>query len=151
MALSLRIILAVFMLVASFAALADDERAQFNYTLHCQGCHLAEAEGFAGKVPVIKDFAGYFLHSQTGREFLIRVPGVALSALDHSEVAELMNWLLRTHSADQLPDPYTPFTAAEVQKLRGDPENDPAATREIILAELAAELPDLASELTNDH
>jgi hypothetical protein len=129
MALSLRIILAVIMLVASFAALADDERAQFNYTLHCQGCHLPEAEGFAGKVPVIKDFAGYFLHSQTGREFLIRVPGVALSALDHSE----------------------PFTAAEVQILRRDPERDPATTREIILAELAAELPGLASELTIDH
>ena len=61
--------LAFLLLVLSGAALADDRRAQVNYMLHCQGCHLPEAEGFEGKVPPMKDYVGYFLHSQDGREF----------------------------------------------------------------------------------
>ena len=132
------------------AAFADDERAHVNYMLHCQGCHLPAAEGFAGKVPVMKDFAGYFLHSQEGREFLIRVPGVALSALDDDEIAELMNWLLQTHSQDQLPDPYIAFTETEVAQLRKDPERDPERARLKILGQIATELPALASDLANN-
>lgn len=125
---------------------ADDRRAEVNYMLHCQGCHLPKAEGFPGRVPAMKDFVGYFLHSQEGREFLIRVPGVAQSALDDAEVAELMNWLLRTYSAAQVPEGSAPFTPEEVAALRTDPEQQPAARRESILAGLAAGLPALADE-----
>ncbi len=141
----------VFMtFVASSIASADDQRAHFNYMLHCQGCHLPAAEGFAGKVPVMKDFVGYFLHSQEGREFLIRVPGVSHSALSDGEIVELMNWLLQTHSADQLPEPYTPFTETEVAQLRQDPEGDPERTRLRILGQIATELPALASDMANN-
>jgi len=113
--------------------------------LHCQGCHLPEAEGVDGRVPPMKDFVGYFLHSEEGREFLIRVPGVAHSALSSEEVAELMNWLLQSFSAGQLPDPFTPYTREEVEALRGDPERDPEAARVRILSALAMKLPDVAS------
>lgn len=113
--------------------------------LHCQGCHLPAAEGFAGRVPAMKDFVGYFLHSREGREFLIRVPGVAYSALDHAEVAELMNWLLLSFSAAQLPEPFSPYTPAEVARLRADPEADPDGARRDILADLAASLPGVAA------
>jgi len=119
--------------------------------LHCQGCHLPEAAGFEDRVPPIKDFSGYFLHSQEGRNFLIRVPGVSRSALSDSEIAELMNWLLQTYSESQLPDRFEPFTEAEVASLRVDPEPDPAAARELILNNLADELPLLAAELTKNN
>lgn len=128
------------------SALADDKRAHVNYMLHCQGCHLPEAQGFEGKVPPMKDFAGYFLHSGEGREFLIRVPGVAQSALNDGELAELMNWLLVTFSAEQLPDRYVPFTDDEVASLRQDPVIDPATSRELILNRLSADIPVLAAE-----
>ena len=128
------------------SALADNERAHVNYMLHCQGCHLPEAQGFEGKVPPMKDFVGYFLHSGEGRDFLIRVPGVAQSALDDGEVAELMNWLLVTFSAKQLPDRYVPFTDHEVASLRQDPIRDPATSRELILNRLSADIPVLAAE-----
>ncbi len=150
MAVRFQYIIVFILLAASSIASADDERAHFNYMLHCQGCHLPAAEGFAGKVPVMKDYVGYFLHSQEGRDFLIRVPGVAYSALDDGEIVELMNWLLQTHSADQLPDPYTPFTEMEVSQLRKDPEDDPERTRLRILGQIAAELPSLASDLANN-
>ena len=91
-----RLVAAMFLVLAcgGAGAGADDERAHVNYMLHCQGCHLPQTEGFPGKVPPIRDFVGYFLHSQEGREFLVRVPGVAQSALSDEEVAELMNWLV---------------------------------------------------------
>ena len=134
-------------LVACGTALADDRRAEVNYMLHCQGCHLPEAEGFDGKVPPMKDFVGYFLHVPEGREFVIRVPGVSRSALNDSELAELMNWLLVTYSSGQLPSAFSPYTADEVAKLREDPEPDPESTRNIILATLADDYPAVAAEL----
>jgi len=139
--------LLLLVLMSTAAAQADDRRAEVNYMLHCQGCHLPEAAGFPGRVPPIKDFAGYFLHSDEGRNFLIRVPGVAQSALGDDEVAELMNWLLNSYSADQLPADYTPFTAAEVSRLREDPEHDPQATRAAILERLAAANPALGATI----
>jgi len=139
----------VLMLIGN-ASLADDRRAHVNYMLHCQGCHLPDARGLEGKVPPIKDFAGYFLHSQEGRAFLIRVPGVAHAALNNTEITEMMNWLLRSFSVEQLPDEFVPFTVAEVAQLRLDPETDPDGTRTVILANIATVLPSLAAELINE-
>ena len=70
---------AIALLLATGAA-ADDHRAEVNYMLHCQVCHLPQAEGHDGKVPPMKDFAGYFLRFKEGRDVLIRVPGVAHAA-----------------------------------------------------------------------
>ena len=130
-------------LLLTIAVAADDRRAEVNYMLHCQGCHLPQAEGHEGKVPPVKDFAGYFLHSEEGRDFLIRVPGVAYAALTDEEVAELMNWLLQSFSADQLPANFAPFSASEVRSLRANPESTPDAARQRILASIANDLPQL--------
>ena len=118
----------------------DPERARVNYMLHCQGCHLPDATGTPGKVPGMKDFVGNFLHSPEGRAYVIRVPGVATAQLTDSDVAELMNWLLTTYSAEQLPESFEPFTGEEVAGLRKDPDGDPAASRQRILDSMAATL-----------
>ena len=132
-------------------AVADDRRAEVNYMLHCQGCHLPNAEGHEGRVPPMKNFVGYFLHSEEGREFLIRVPGVAQSALDDEELAELMNWLLLKHSEAQLPDAFEPFSISEVAALRSDPVSDPETTRQRLLNDIAARKPALAAELADSR
>ncbi len=129
-------------------ALADDDRARFNYMIHCQGCHLPEAEGYRDRVPRMNNFLGYFLHSREGRDFVIRVPGVSLAQLPDDEIAELMNWLINAYSAEQRPDEFVPYTESEVNALRKSPEADPLATRLRILEAIAAEQPDLAQELT---
>jgi len=129
---------------------ADDHRASVNYMIHCQGCHLPDAIGFSGKVPRMKNFVGYFLHSKEGREFVIRVPGVATASLPDDELAELMNWLLLTHSAEQLPDTFEPFSVEEVGALRPDLEGNPDKTRMRILEKIAEDLPSLARELAQD-
>jgi hypothetical protein len=128
-------------------ATANDHRAGINYMIHCQGCHLPEAIGFAGKVPRMKDFVGYFLHSKEGREFVIRVPGVATSSLPDDELTELMNWLLRTYSSGQLPESFVPYSVAEVAALRPDLEQNPGKARMRILETISRDLPSLAAEL----
>jgi len=135
----------VFGLVNNVAA--DDQRARNNYMIHCQGCHLPEAEGLPGKVPRMKNFLGYFLHSQAGRQFIIRVPGVSTSALQDDQVTELMNWLLFTYSAPQLPESFVPFTVDEIAALRQDIELDPETTRRVILERIAARVAGLQREL----
>ena len=145
-----RPVIAVMAMGLMSVANADDHRARINYMIHCQGCHLPEAVGFAGKVPRMKDFVGYFLHSKEGREFIVRVPGVATSSLPDGQLTELMNWLLLTYSAEQLPEPFVPFSVAEVAALRPDLEADPETTRMHILRQIAEELPALASDLEQD-
>lgn len=143
----------LFLLLCCGPAAADvtgERRAQVNYMLHCQGCHLPEAEGMDGRVPPMKDFVGFFLHSKEGRDFLIRVPGVASAALNDEELAELMNWLVRSFSAAQLPEPFTPYSDEEVGSLRADPERDPEAARRMILAALAKKFPDVRASLDDE-
>lgn len=147
MAVIARLVLAMTLFAAACTARADDRRAHVNYMLHCQGCHLPATEGMEGKVPPMKEFVGWFLHSDEGREFLIRVPGVSQSALDDVELAELMNWILLTHSRSQLPDDFEPFSADEVRRLRGDPEPEPQVTRQRILEQIARSKPELARAL----
>ena len=134
---------AILLLLCTFV-LADDRRAEVNYMLHCQGCHLPDASGFEGRVPPMKDFVGWFLHSDEGRRFVVRVPGVAQSALDDEELAELVNWLLVTFSAAQLPDSFVQYTPDEVGLLRLHPEPDPVATRTRIIDDLAEAYPALS-------
>lgn len=146
-ALMARAILLLVAISAAAVASADDRRAHFNYMMHCQGCHLPDATGYPGKVPRMKDFVGYFLHSQDGREFLLRVPGVSTSALADEPLTELMNWLMQTYSAQQMPPGVAPFSVVEVAALRQDPESDPETARRQILQRIADDVPALAIEL----
>ncbi|MEM7278653.1 MAG: cytochrome c, class I [Pseudomonadota bacterium] len=131
-------------LLAAAPSFADDARAKNNYLIHCQGCHLPNAIGMQGKVPPMNDFVGFFMHSQQGREYLIRVPGVAGSTLSDAHLAELMNWLLITHSNPQMPEKVRLFSAGEVGKLRRSPLFDPEKRRIEVLRSLAKEEPGLA-------
>lgn len=70
-----------------------------------------------------------------------------MAALPDDEIAELMNWLINTYSAEQRPAEFVPYTQSEVNILRQSPEADPLTTRSRILRAIAAEQPDLAQEL----
>lgn len=93
---------------------------QFNYILHCQGCHLADGAATPGKIPPLIG-TGRFLAVEGGREFLVRVPGVSLSIVPDDELAELINWMLYRFSADDVPADFEPYTAEEVGRYRQEP------------------------------
>ena len=118
----LRTALALSALAFALAAAGTAAAAspQFNYILHCQGCHLADGAATPGKIPPLIG-TGRFLAVDGGREFLVRVPGVSLSIIPDDELAELMNWMLYRFSADDMPADFEPYTAEEVGRYRQEP------------------------------
>lgn len=117
---------------------SNPARAQFNYMMHCQGCHGADGVGAAGgAVPTMKGFLGNFLKVDRGREFLVRVPGSANADMSDAALAEVLNWLLPRISAAQIPDDFEPYGEAEVGRWRAEPLQDVAGLRESLIARLA--------------
>jgi len=99
------------------ADMAQAKRIEVDYALHCQGCHLPDGSGSAGKVPDLRQSLAHFLRVPGGREFLVQVPGVATSRLDDAGTARLLNWMVETMGGG-LPCTVQPFTAEEVGNLR---------------------------------
>lgn len=109
----------------------NNTRARVNYMLNCQGCHGANGEGNKRTdVPRMRDQVGNFLRVPGGREYLVQVPGSANASVNDAQLAELLNWMLPSISADQLPKNFKPYTEAEIKALRYSPEEDVQGTRE---------------------
>jgi mono/diheme cytochrome c family protein len=108
---------------ASTAMLGVDnpQRAQQSWILNCRGCHGAAAQGFSASTPPIAGTVAGFLSVTGGRDYLVRVPGVATAPLPDSEVAELLNWMLWTYDARNIPSDFVPFSPSEVRRLRRNP------------------------------
>ena len=100
---------------------SDPQRAEYNWVMHCRGCHGFDARGSKGGAPNMVGEVGWFLHSVEGRAFLGRVPGVAFVELPDNEVAELLNWLTQKFDKAGVPKPFKPYSAEEVGQLRKIP------------------------------
>ncbi|MCM2331328.1 hypothetical protein SAMN05216229_1199 [Geopseudomonas sagittaria] len=95
--------------------------AATNYQLQCRGCHLGSGEGAPrNDTPKMAGFVGNFLRVAGGREFLVRVPGVAQAALSDAQIAELLNWILEPGgmAGASTPANFQPYSAEEVGKVR---------------------------------
>jgi hypothetical protein len=102
------------------------------------GCHGFQAEGVPGKVPPLAHSLGRFMRTAAGRNYLLRVPGAANSALSDAQLAAVLNWLVQQYNSDELV-PGTPmFTAAEVTASRHTPLVSVLATRREVVRDLAA-------------
>jgi cytochrome c551/c552 len=99
----------------------NPRRAQQNWMLNCRGCHGASARIVTQAAPDIAGAVGQFLSVSGGREYLVRVPGVASAPLVDAEVAELLNWMIWTYDRDNAPSDFEPFSAPEVHRLRRMP------------------------------
>ena len=119
---------------------ANEILARQNYILNCQGCHLPDGSGSEGSVPKMNDFVGYFLHVPGGREFIVQVPGAAGAPISDRELADVMNWMLLNFSKNELPDPYVPYSAEEIGKLRKEPLIDMHHRREELIARIRDKL-----------
>ena len=121
------------------AAMASAATPQFNYLLHCGGCHIEDGSGMGDIVPDLNKDMGYFASTAEGRSYLVRVPGAAQSPLSDSDLAELMNWMLRTFSAADAPAPYT---EAEITTHRRTPMHDVQRVRKVLLEQRDADSQD---------
>jgi len=92
--------------------------AQTMWMLNCQGCHRADGGGTGNQVPAMPGIVARFLTVPGGREYLIRVPGVATSPLTDDALAVLVNWMLEKFDPENIPADFTPYVPAEVSSLR---------------------------------
>lgn len=122
----------------SFAHAGQDAGTpKLNYRLHCAGCHVIDGSGLPRVgIPSFRHRLGYFLNTEGGREFLIQVPGASHSPLSNAELAELMNWMLKAFSADEIPGGARAFTAEEVTVLRRNRLVDVPGRRDEVTSEI---------------
>jgi len=115
---------AVFLLSAALPAVAapalpELTSPQSDYVEHCSGCHGMQGNSAPADIPVLRDRVGYFMCSPQGRDYLIRLPNVAYSAIsDNQELADMMNFVVFGLGGDSAPKTAKPFTAPEVARLR---------------------------------
>lgn len=114
----------------------NSQRALFNYQMFCQGCHTPDGSGTRG-VPPMKGQVGYFTQTKSGREYLVQVPGSAISMLNSADLAEVLNWVVREFSGASLNSAFEPYTPSEVARLRQQPLNEIIQRRGEILADIA--------------
>ena len=131
-------VLLTLLVVWGTTAVVRAETPPINYMLQCQGCHLADGAGSPGAVPPLRNLVGKFLRVSGGREYLIRVPGSAQSALSNRELAELLSWIIRRFGPEQDAANLAPFSAEEVGSARGRPLIDVESVRRDLLRRIAA-------------
>ena len=111
-------------------------RAAQTYASNCQGCH-GESGRSVAEIPVLAGRVGYFARIPQGRRYLAQVPNVALNPSSDADIAEMLNWLLRSFSRAQLPADFKPYTASEVGELR-QARIDVVRTRQRVIEALVA-------------
>lgn len=116
----------------SRAALAP----QAAYQLHCMGCHGADGSGDATRVPAVNQAMQRFAATAEGRNYLIRVPGIATSPLSDADLTALLNWMLKDFATPGAAPP-ADFSVAEVSAARRHPLADVAAARLRVMALMA--------------
>ena len=113
---------------------AEQERFNppaFSYLLHCSGCHIEDGSGDPPEVPDLRKNLDKLLRSETGRGYMLRVPGVTDTPVTPREMAELMNWLI-AEFYPELQD-FRPFSAEEVVSGRATRLANPLEIRQSLL------------------
>lgn len=118
--------------------LESHDGARLDYALKCKGCHGLWGQGTPGHVPRLEGFVALFTHLPEGRDYLMRVPGVARSVLDDERLTGVLNWVLATYGREQVAAGFAPFTVEEVAAARRHPLEDRKERRDRMLGELRA-------------
>jgi hypothetical protein len=94
--------------------------AQSDYLEQCGGCHGLQGDSAPAPIPVLRDRVGYFMCSEAGRRYLLRLPNIAHSRIeDNQRLAEMMNFVVFDLGGVSAPRNARPFTEAEVAAERG--------------------------------
>jgi hypothetical protein len=104
---------------AAAQTLPELTTAQSDYVEHCSGCHGMQGNSAPADIPVLRGRVGYYMCTPEGRDYLIRLPNVAFSAIaDDQELAEMMNFVVFGLGGASAPKNAKPFTGPEVARLR---------------------------------
>lgn len=90
-------------------------------------------------MPRLDGFVGLFTRVADGRDYLMRVPGVARAAMDDARLAAVLNWMLATYGGEQVAAGFPPYTADEVGAARRQVLRDRKRVRDRLLQALRAQ------------
>jgi len=99
------------------------------YMMECQGCHLADGGGGINSIPALRNNVAKFPGVPGGREYLVQLPGVALSSLSDPDLTAVLNWMLTEFGPVEWTRRYAPYTVGEVATLRKHPLTEIASRR----------------------
>jgi hypothetical protein len=122
----------------STIAIQSPAQPAADYVLHCRGCHGPQGGAVEGKVPPLANAVGRFMRSEAGRDYVLRVPGVANAALSDERLAAVLNWTVEQFDSDNVTTELRRFTAAEVSRARRRPLLSVLAARRDVIRVLAA-------------
>jgi cytochrome c553 len=117
---------------------------EVNFELQCMGCHQRDGSGQPGRVPSLRRTFRVMSGLPQGREYVLRVPGVAQAPLSDSDLAALLNWMARELTDWGSTDSPRDYAAAEVRRARSHPLANVKVTRARVLRLLAHRSPDTA-------
>ena len=121
-------------LAAGVLAAAAHASPPQDYMLYCMGCHGVDAQGVPGKVPPLAGSVALFMRTPEGRDYVLRVPGAANSALTDTQLTAVLNWLGERFAAADQARP-APFTVEELARVRRTPlANVQERRREVVRA-----------------
>lgn len=128
------VILQIILLVCALPAWVWAKDPESLYRMECQGCHLSDGGGGLDSIPALTNQVARFLDVPGGREYLLQVPGVALSPLSDQELADVLNWMLRTFGPPEPVSRNAPYAVEEIAHWRKQPLSDVAKRRaELVL------------------
>jgi hypothetical protein len=144
----IRELAALLMLSPCINAAADSEQDnKVTWMLNCQGCHRADGGATGDEVPALSGTVAKFLSVPGGREYLIRVPGVAMAPMDDESIAELTNWMLHEFDEENIPQDFESYSANEVGAFRKSPLASKASTVRARLIEKIDNLNSLSTDV----
>ncbi len=114
---------------------------QVAYLTSCGGCHGVEGVSAPRAVPTLRHLTGSFLCTRQGRQFIVRLPDVALSSLSDRMLTKVMNWVVFDMGAPVAGGSKARrYTVAEVARLRREPltQNGLTPYREQVVARIEA-------------
>ena len=120
------------------AAESELTPAQSDYLEQCGGCHGIQGNTAPAPVPVLRARVGYFMCTEAGRRYLIRLPNVSYARVDDESLADMMNFVVFGLGAPTAPANARGFTAEEVRELRSYPMlgSEVEVTRKLVVEEL---------------
>ncbi len=138
MRLAARAVLAMGIVCWGSPQLARALTPEVNFQLQCMGCHQRDGAGQPGRVPSFRRTLVPMSYLPQGREFLIRVPGVAQAPLSDEDIAALLNWMVRSMSDVRIKPGFKDYSTEEIHRQRARPIAHVSAARTQVLRRLGA-------------
>lgn len=114
----------------------DILNTEYNYLLHCGGCHIEDGSGMPPHVPDLRVDMPYFASFTEGRAYIARVPGVVQSPMSDQQLTDVLNMILTRFAP--VGSALQPYTVDEVVQYQKEVLLDPQKLRDQLTENRAA-------------